>query len=217
MSTIDSTESAGRWPFVRDPNRVSRAALILGVLSLALVLAACGSGAADTSAPTVPSIDEPDRVEASAGTSPEEVDPEEAMREYDECLAEHGVDLPEPDEDGVVIFGEVAGDDGPSGFAEFDAAMETCGTILDEAFGEFELDPEQAAEFADQELEFARCMRENGVADWPDPSGDPGAVMTMEFEGEPNQDDLNAALSACTEQVYDAPGGAASGFSVVVP
>ena len=217
MSIIDPIRRTGRLRSARRPRQHRRAALASGILAFATLAGACGGGA-EATAPTIPSVEEPEPAQATAATPAEDIDPEEAMRRYDQCLTEHGIDLPEPDGDGVVVFGEAVGDaDGSSGFQEFDAAMEACGPILEEAFGEFELDPEQAAEFADQELEFARCMRENGVVDWPDPTGDPGAVMTMEFEGDLNQDDLNAALSTCTGLVYDGSGGGAGGFSVVGP
>ncbi len=101
----------------------------------------------------------------------EEVDPEIAMAEYEKCMADQGLDMQFVTEgDGAMIETFDAApedlDDGKSisdfRFEEFEAAEEICGPILEEAFGSFEMTPEQEAEMADEMLELSRCMSDAG-------------------------------------------------------
>ena len=173
-----------------------------------LALGACGGAAADTAAPTLASLEETSSDAAAAATTTAPIDPEVAFQEFAACMREHGIDVPDPEdgEGGFVIGGAVPGDGGSVGEAlgpdaeAFDEANKACGTILEDAFGEFELTPETEAEGRDQQLAFAQCMRDNGVEDWPDPSGD--GPIAIELGPDVDPETLNTATDTCAGQVF---------------
>ena len=115
-------------------------------------------------------VNETEEADAS-GTDGEEVDPEIAMAEYEKCMADQGLDMQFVTEgNGATIE---TFDDAPEdldedlslrefGLEDLEAAEEICGPILEEAFGSFEMTPEQEAEMADQMLELNRCMSDAG-------------------------------------------------------
>lgn len=72
--------------------------------------------------------------------------------------------------------------------------------------------PTTSAADRKQELEYAGCMREHGVSDYPDPSDDPDAITR--YDGV-HVDAYNAAAQTCEEQVY--PGGSHGGATAVQP
>lgn len=162
--------------------------MTVAVAALGL-LAACGGDGTDANG--VAALDEPASDNATDdGTdghtnstdgpnSTEEVDPEEAVLAFTQCMREQGVDMPDPefsDEGGVMFSTEDDGDgDEPPPAVDLeamDAAYEECGELMEGAnLGGGE--PVDMSEMEDQMLEFAQCMRDEGV-DMPDPdfSGD---------------------------------------------
>lgn len=173
---------------------ISRLALLAGLM---LLLAACGSATAETTPPTLPSIESEAAPGSEATTSTTEpVDPDDAFLEYTACMRDMGVDMPDPTSDGdtVMIVGE---DSDPEAF---EAAMAECDPILEAAFGEFEMTPEQDAERLDMELAFARCMRENGVEDWQDPNPDGSTIIDI-GPGD-DTETLEDAMATCSAEVY---------------
>lgn len=140
------------------------------VVALLLVLSACAP--TSSTAPAGEGVATLDDVNAPA-TSPssgEELSPEEAMRKYESCLAENGVDL-NAGGDGLG-GGQQVGDDAASDgavdeesfdFEQFEAAEKKCGQYLDGAGGAFDLSPEQEAALRDAELAWNKCMKERGV------------------------------------------------------
>lgn len=158
-----------------------------GAIAIAVVLAggcAAGDGDDDAGAADLPTLQtgasgdgrddaaDEDSSGANGGDGPdEEVDPDIAMAEYEQCMADQGIDLSFGDagEGAAVVEFGIDDEDATSEGAvaiddleEFEAAAEECDEILDDAFGEFELTPEQEAEFADQTLELERCLRDEG-------------------------------------------------------
>ena len=173
--------------------------LAAATTALLLVLGACGGESADTTTPTLPTLtDDTTAAADTTTTTTEAVDPEEAFQEYSECMREQGVEMPDFGDGGVVIDG-VEGD-----FEAMDEAAAACDPILEAAFGEFELSPEQEAEMMDQELALAQCMRDAGI-DWPDPSGD-GSVM-IELGDDVDPETLNAAMGTCMKEAFGDLGG----------
>lgn len=167
-----------------------------------LVLAACGGDGTST-APTLPTVNAAETSDSTTTTT-EAVDPEEAFQQYTECMREHGVEMPDPtsgDGGGVISIGA-----GGIDLEAMDAAAAACDPILEDAFGEFELTPEQQTEMLDQELAFARCMRDNGV-DWPDPSGDMSGPVAIELPDNVDPEDLNAAMEVCSKDAFGTDGG----------
>lgn len=149
-----------------------------------------------------------------------EDDIEQAYAEYEKCLEDIGLgDLFSADGagDGVVTDvqidssgagGGLEGD--PADFdAKFERMEEECEPLIAAVSANFELSPEEEAEMADAELEFARCMRDAGF-DFPDPSSGGGAIQAIEVDQENfDIDALNEASEKCTS-VFDELFGAAS-------
>ncbi|MBJ7358777.1 hypothetical protein [Nocardioides sp.] len=144
---------------------------LLVTLTLALFLglsAACGNdsdgdgGAALPDAAGASSSDEAPDDEA-------DLDPEDAMLKFAQCMREHGVDMPDPEPGGGIhINGEGIPEE------QVDAAHEACQKWMDMAMpedGGRELTEEEKQSF----LDMAACMRDRGY-DFPDPEFDGGRV-----------------------------------------
>lgn len=179
------TGSARRVPFIATV-----------VVALGLLTAACGS-TNETATPSVASL--PDAGESAAepgdltgsdeeSEEPEvsEADAEAAQLRYEKCLDDNGVN-----------FGDLSGDDDSSvqqletegDIEDFNDAMAECEEILEDTFGEFELSPEQQAEFADAEAKFNACLAENGF------TIEDGVMAIEEDDFEASE----AALEECNE------------------
>jgi hypothetical protein len=123
-------------------------ALALAVAAVLLSLTACNSS-------------------ESGDSSQDTNDPEQAALDFAQCMRDNGVaSFPDP----------VAKPDGSFGFARpkgvprsaLDNALESCQSEARKA-GIDALAAAQDPEAQDQLLEFSRCMRANGVPDFPDP------------------------------------------------
>ena len=137
-------------------------------VAVALVVTACGSTA---DAPEVATLEDT----VSPTTTSATVEPtsdEDTLLRFAACMRDNGVEVPDPtvDADGNVQLGGPPGGGeergGLRGDEAFGAAIETCGELLEGltlGFGERDITGLQ-----DTLLEFAACMRDNGV-DMPDP------------------------------------------------
>jgi hypothetical protein len=121
----------------------------------ALAVAACGEepagGASDT-------------------RSDREAEARDAMLAHAKCMREHGVDMPDPQFDGgrVLQRGPAEGSASPEKVRE---AEEACKKHLEDIEPP-ELSPEQQQEMKEAALAHARCMREQGIENFPDPTFD---------------------------------------------
>jgi hypothetical protein len=175
----------------------------LAVLAVAGLLAACGSdgsGGSDDSAGNddVASLSDDDSNEQAQA---DDTDDEEELLDWVECMRDEGVDIPDPtrDEDGNLVIegpgirigsGGAAGtssDDAPADGDEpdvdpeqMDAAMEACGEPP--ALGPNDISDEDRQAREEAALEFAQCMRDQGIEDFPDPD-----FSDMGPGGEPQQ------------------------------
>ena len=166
-------------------------------LLLMTVLAACSGGATPTGVATLQS---PGAGETVPSASPSaSLDPETARLEFARCMRENGVDLPDPGSGGG---GAVAIGGNGIDMEEMQEAMEACQQFLGDAIGErAEIDPEMQ----DTMLEFAQCMRDNGI-DFPDPdvSGGGGRIQVGGPGGiDPSSDEFQAAQDACQDILGD--------------
>lgn len=174
------------------------------VAALALLTTACSSDDGDES---VASLGDGD---ATASVSPAgEQDLEASLLAFAKCMRENGVDVPDPqiEEDGRLTFGQGIGRVDPND-PDVEAAFEACQDELPDVGEAIEFDPQQEAALADAQLEFARCMRQNGV-DVPDPTGD-GFTIDPDSGIDPTDPDVQAAIEACRpilEEVFAPPGG----------
>jgi hypothetical protein len=174
------------------------------VVALALLTTACGS---DDEGESVATLGDG---ESSVSASPvNDQDLEEALLAFAECMRDEGVNVPDPqiDEDGRLTFGAGIGGIDPND-PDVEAAFEACQDRLPDIGQAIEFDPEQEAALRDAQLEFARCMRDNGV-DIPDPTGD-GFTMGPDSGIDPTDPDVQAAFEECRpilEEVFAPPGG----------
>ncbi len=179
--------------------------VVLGAV-LALTLSACAGAEGDG----VAALDEGAAAAASASPS---VSNEEALQAFAECLRENGVpdyEDPQVDDEGRIMFGGgPGGEGGPTSEedrAVLRAAMEACGDLLPEgvSVGPGESVEDQAA-FQDAVLEYARCMREQGI-DVPDPDfSDLMGFMSSLDESDP---DFQAADEICRPALREVLAGA---------
>ena len=178
------------------------------------VSATAGSSAEDAGSGSVGSVDE------SAASDAEDLTDEERLLEFAGCMRENGIDFPDPvvEADGTVTFGFRPGGGGGPGALQrlreigrdpdLPVAREACQHLLEGlAFGpgsgNFDL-----TEFQDTLLEFAQCMRDNGVdVGDPDlrnfgPGADDDGAPGGPFGGIDFQDpDVAAAFATCQQQV----------------
>jgi hypothetical protein len=166
--------------------------------SLVLVLTACGgnddsdgvASLTDTTGQSTTEGGQGSGDNGSGGASEEER--EEAALEYAQCMREHGIDFPDP-VNGRFEFRQGADED-PQKMQE---AQEACQDILERAAPP-PLDEEQEAELREATLEFARCMREHGVDDYPDPQFEEGGGVLMQMpEGTEDDPQFEEAQEAC--------------------
>ena len=157
-------------------------------LLLCLTAVACGDNGdnADGSAlPTAAGATSESPDGTSSGDTDADLDPEDAMLKFAQCMREHGVDMPDPEPGGgVSINGEGLSRE------QMEAAQSACQKWMDMAEpedGGHELTEEEKQSF----LDMAACMRERGY-DFPDPEFDGGRVtqkIEKPAEGAPGPDD----------------------------
>jgi hypothetical protein len=162
----------------RTPSRTGRLGPALAVLAAAaLIVAGCGSEDAGSA------------TSASAGT-------EQAVK-YAECMRDNGVsEFPDPDASGeLTIDGVLNGTSVDPSSAAWKQATAACDDLQPAGFtGDHDVsDAEQALR-----LQFAQCMRENGVPDFPDPGRDDPLIDTRKIPSAAGGlDAINAAADAC--------------------
>ena len=187
---------------------------VLAAIALTLLLglsAACGENRdGDDSAL-------PDAAGASSASpsgdgadSEADLDPEDAMLKFAQCMREHGVDMPDPSPGGGVrMNGEGLSED------QMEAAQSACQKWMDMAEpedGGHELSEEEKQSF----LDMAACMRERGY-DFPDPTFDGGRVTQKVEKGKgdlPGPDDpaFQKDMEECSAEAgLEPPGGAVGG------
>jgi hypothetical protein len=186
------------------------------VIALMLVLAVVGGiagGAAGCTRKTASGIAtaggaRPDAAKSSASAPP--ADFAEQARQFARCMREQGVDMPDPESAGgggdgggmSIRLGDPA--NGGPDKALVDAAMKQCKHLLPNGGEPPKLDPAQV----EQMRQFAKCMREHGISDFPDP-GDGGGIMIQGAgpgsDLDPNSAKFKAAQQAC-EKYAPSPG-----------
>jgi hypothetical protein len=138
---------------------MTRQPLILAAVTAALALGACGSSG-DGSGP------------ASGSKRDKAFD---GALKFSQCMREHGIDMPDPQRvgtGGIKITGPKLALNSP----KMKSAQSACQKYMDKGGGET-VDPAKRAQLQEAALNYARCMRQQGV-DMPDPqmSGNGGHV-----------------------------------------
>ncbi|WP_141576310.1 hypothetical protein [Actinomadura sp. WMMA1423] len=179
----------------------------LAVLALApaLALGTLGCGVLDKDA-------------KPAGTAKKAGDLEK-MRKFAQCMRDNGVDMKDPSDDGRVEIHSSAqpGKDGPGGpgkaprlNGKVEAAQKKCAHLMPNGGKPPKASPEDLAKMR----AFAKCMRDNGITEFPDPEPD-GGVKIQAGGGtglDPQSQTFKKAQKACSK--YSPNGG--EGPSVTV-
>ncbi|MCA2217599.1 hypothetical protein [Jidongwangia harbinensis] len=151
-----------------------------------LVVAALGGCAgADEKAPPVASAGK--GAASSAPAAP--ADDAAQMRKFAQCMRAEGVDIPDPDASGGIALR--AGDADKPGSPEvkkMEAAAEKCRELLPNGGEPPKMSPEDVTKMR----AMAKCVRENGVPDFPDPDPASGHFAAM-----PDHKNLGEAMEKC--------------------
>lgn len=147
-------------------------------LALVLLLAACGRTGGSS-------------IDVFAGDS-------EAGIRYAQCVRDNGYsEFPDPGPDGRISLGAAAHGEGAHDRDDprLQAAMQACSDLRPAGADHQDLgDPE----YVEQMRQFAQCMRENGLPDFPDPGPD-GRIVLGHGAGGYGDPKFNAAMQACSE------------------
>jgi hypothetical protein len=170
----------------------------VGAVLLALALALAAGCGAKARGPGIASAGGGRGGGHGASPSPTaSVDPEEAQRQFAQCMREHGMEVPDPDT-GKPGGGGVRIQASPGSNAQ--AALEACQKYL--PAGKLTTpDPQQLEKMR----QFAQCMREHGV-DVPDPDAGGGPQIKKGTGGgkdtfSPDDPAFKAAMEACQDKL----------------
>jgi hypothetical protein len=127
----------------------------------------------------------------SADPSAPAADKDERARQYARCMREHGVPMGDPDEEGPKIDSNEA-----ISKRQLGAADEAC-----RAFAPADEAKQHVPEAAELERlrQFAQCLREHGVPDWPDPEPDGGFGEDPAVVNAKNSPHMRSAMEACQD------------------
>jgi HAMP domain-containing protein len=130
----------------------------------------------------------------------------DAELKFAQCMREHGVDMPDPGTGGRQVLR--VGPNEETTPEEFEEAQEACKKYEDELRGP-ELSEEEREEFREAALEHARCMRENGIENFPDPtiseSGEAEINIPKSSGINPQSSEFMEAEEACKDKMPDGP------------
>jgi len=153
---------------------------------IAVVVAGCGNGSAGTGNSTV----------TSGGNSTASTH-EKAVK-FAECMRNNGVSaFPDPNASGELTIDAVANGSGvDTSSAAFEQALRACKDLEPPGFTGGKVTPSQRT----ARLEFAQCVRDNGVPDFPDPTPNGPLVDTNRIPSSnttAGMSILNAAMHKC--------------------
>ncbi len=175
-------------------------------LASAILLGACGSGSDQAQEAELPSLNESAVSETTVVPEQSEtkIDPEEAMAKFEACMADHGVDVASfgPGGGGAKLGEDASDDDSPTpdfDAADFEEANAACEPILTDAFGEFEMSPEDEAKFDDDMLAMQKCLSDKGFE--IDLSGG-----SFELDDSIDFDEFQQAMNTCAPEGAFGPG-----------
>jgi hypothetical protein len=156
-----------------------------GVLALALtlVVTACGGGGGGNSA------------------ADRESEAREAQLKYAQCMREHGIDMPDPTFEGGGGSLQRGPDPEDLKRPKGREAEQACKKYLEDIEAP-ELSEEEQQEFREAALANARCMREHGIENFPDPTfNKDGAAEIRIDQGriDPEDTDFKEAQEACKD------------------
>jgi hypothetical protein len=173
---------------------------------LAVISAGCSNGSAENSN-TGAASSSGSASKAGTGGNKNAAARDKAMK-FSACMRKSGVsDFPDPNSSGELTIDEVAnGSSLDTSTAAFDQARSTCKDLEPPGFAGNKRSPAQQA----AALEFAQCIREHGVEDFPDPAPDAPLVDTNRIPSSATTGGmsiLNAAMRKCDATAAGVTGG----------
>jgi hypothetical protein len=189
VSTIGAEHSAGRGAAAGGVLRRRRGVHALVVIAAAGLFAA-GCGGSD---------------EGEGGASKASSDSNPAVA-YAECMRENGVpEFPDPVDGGTQLQATPGSGLDPNS-PEWKAAQRACQDLAPAGTQSGGSPP---AAVQAQVLDYAKCIRENGVPDFPDPSFEGGAVQLQPGSGvDPSSQQFQSAQRACQDKAPQGLGAA---------
>lgn len=177
------------------PHPRRRAAILLAAAGIVLLTAACGGSPAATGSGN----------SSSAGSSPGSPQatgsPQSRQLAFARCMRAHGItDFPDSGSPIQPSPGSDLNPDNPT----YQAARQACRALQPVMHP----DPSQAAQSLADALKFARCMREHGITNYPDPGphSGPGGGPGIDLRGvDVHSPQFQAATGACRQ--YQSPNG----------
>jgi hypothetical protein len=200
---IRSSEDASRRTR-RSGKRFSIVALAVAAAGSALLAAGCGGGSSGAQVAQVGTTSSAASRSSSSGSSGRG-----NPTAFSACMRRNGVpNFPDPDSNGRI---RITGGRDASGRTfgvetdspQFRKAQRACRKLQPNSG---KLSPEEQAREQQKALEFARCMRSNGVPKFPDPRFAPngGTLLRIGKGVNPDSPQFKAAQKACQKLV---PGG----------
>ncbi|MGP4025423.1 hypothetical protein [Actinomadura sp. 3N407] len=140
-------------------------------------------------------------------------DDQEKMREFAQCMRDNGIDMPDPTGDGKVTIrrsarpgeGGPGEGGGPGADDEVAAAQKKCRHLMPNGGKPQKMNPEDVAKLR----AFSKCMRDNGISEFPDPDSD-GRILMEAGPGtglDPESRKFKDAQKACAKLAPDGGGG----------
>ncbi|MEU6431354.1 hypothetical protein ABZ860_36125 [Microbispora sp. NPDC046973] len=153
---------------------------VLAGAAVLLVLAGCG-----------------DTYEVNSKSGPDQA---ALYRQLAKCVRDHGVpDFPDPVQDGDGRWGLPEGASAPP-----QEVQNACKSIIDQVQQETQNKPASASTIAALR-KFTGCMRQNGIADWPDPDADGVFSLPARLSDPKNHTLFDAQFNTCKSNLP--PGG----------
>ncbi|WP_109507815.1 hypothetical protein [Nocardioides speluncae] len=184
----------------------STTALLALLAVFALGLTGCSQAEGDDGDQGVASLDKGSESDGDSGDDSDdetrEEDFEEQALKFSECMRENGVpEFPDPElnGEGGMMMNLPQGIDREA----MEKASEACEEFRPQGGGNFS--EEDRAEMEDTMLEYAGCMRENGVPDFPDPDFSEGGARLGGMGIDPEDPAFEKAHKACEDILGDGP------------
>ncbi len=177
--------------------KFTRLTVFAAALACGLALTGCGKKPDDgiASAGQNTAENQPAAAQVSA-------DPQERARQFAACMRDNGIDMPDPEfsEDGGIKVRIGGGAGATSGEmpdrAKVEEASKACKQYMPNGGDMMKANPEMEAKLRD----FAKCMRDNGVENFPDPSAEGGIMIGGPDSGiDPGDPTFQAAQEKCQE------------------
>lgn len=136
----------------------------------------------------------------------------QALLDYARCMRENGIDMPDPQFEGGRVTMRAGGPGQKMNPDDMRKAEKACAKYQD-AIEPPEMSDEDKAEMKEAALANAKCMRENGVPDFPDPTFDEngGAQIRMRGNIDPESPKFQKAMKACEDTMPKLGSTAADG------